>query len=154
MFASNGDMTPRTQNSNFEFERRLPFRRKLSTDLTYVAYGCVFIIDATRQRIPKSRAPQSRRNLLLCVDQLSDAVEQLAQDCSISQRQAYRYLEQAQSLKQPVPPNESKSGIYGETSTQPRAAREIVRWGKKIVHQRGCQLSVARAAAARVRALG
>jgi predicted DNA-binding transcriptional regulator YafY len=48
------------------------------------------------------------RNLLLHVDQLSDAVEQLARDCSISPRQAYRYLEQAQSLKQPVPPSEAK----------------------------------------------
>ncbi len=48
------------------------------------------------------------RKLLLRVDQLSDAVEQLARDCSISPRQAYRYLEQAQSLKQPVPPRESK----------------------------------------------
>ena len=48
------------------------------------------------------------RDLLLHVDQLSDAVEQLAQDCSISPRQAYRYLEQAQRLKQPVPPSEAK----------------------------------------------
>ena len=48
------------------------------------------------------------RNLLQHVDQLSDAVEQLAQDCSISLRQAYRYLEQAQGLKEPVPPSEAK----------------------------------------------
>ena len=48
------------------------------------------------------------RKLLLRVDQPSDAVGQLARDCAISQRQAYRYLEQAQSLKQPVPPSESK----------------------------------------------
>ncbi|MBV8906782.1 MAG: hypothetical protein JOZ22_24335 [Acidobacteriia bacterium] len=46
--------------------------------------------------------------LLQQMDQLSDAVEQLAQDCSISPRQAYRYLEQAQRLKAPVPPHESK----------------------------------------------
>ena len=39
------------------------------------------------------------RDLLLHVDQLSDAVEQLARDCSISPRQAYRYLEQAHRLK-------------------------------------------------------
>jgi len=39
---------------------------------------------------------------LLHVDQLSDAVEQLARVCSISPRQAYRYLEQAQRLKQRV----------------------------------------------------
>jgi|SRR5450432_604285 len=48
------------------------------------------------------------RHLLRHVDQLSDAAEQLAQDCSISPRQAYRYLEQAQGLNQPVPPSEAK----------------------------------------------
>ncbi len=48
------------------------------------------------------------RDLLQHVDQLSDAVEQLAQDCSISPRQAYRYLEQAQQLKAPVPLGEAK----------------------------------------------
>src|SRR5215469_1586775 len=48
------------------------------------------------------------RDLLLHVDQLSDAVSQLARDCSISARQAYRYLEQAQQLKEPVPPSEAK----------------------------------------------
>jgi hypothetical protein len=48
------------------------------------------------------------RDLLRQVDQLSDAVEQLARACSLSPRQAYRYLEQAQRLKQPVPPSEAK----------------------------------------------
>ena len=48
------------------------------------------------------------RDLLLHADQLSDAVEQLARDCSISPRQAYRDLEQAQGLKQPVTPTEAK----------------------------------------------
>src|SRR5215475_15601185 len=48
------------------------------------------------------------RDLLLHVDQLSVAVEQLARDCSISPRQAYRYLKQAQRLKHPVPPSEAK----------------------------------------------
>ena len=48
------------------------------------------------------------RELLRHVDQFSDAVEQLAHACSISPRQAYRYLEQAQRLKQPVPPTEAK----------------------------------------------
>jgi hypothetical protein len=48
------------------------------------------------------------RILLRQVDQLSDAVERLAQDCSISPRQAYRYLEHAQHLKGPVPPGEAK----------------------------------------------
>jgi predicted DNA-binding transcriptional regulator YafY len=48
------------------------------------------------------------RDLLRQVEQLSAAVQQLARDCSISPRQAYRYLEQAQQLKQPVPPSEAK----------------------------------------------
>ena len=48
------------------------------------------------------------RVLLQQVDQLPDAVEQLAQDCSISPRQAYRYLEQAQKLKAPIPLSEAK----------------------------------------------
>jgi len=62
-----------------------------------------------------SRASESRRaerlnrarDLLLHVDQLSVAVEQLAEDFSISPRQAYRYLEQAQQLKQPIQPRRS-----------------------------------------------
>ena len=48
------------------------------------------------------------RDLLRQLDQLPEAVEQLAQGCSISPRQAYRYLEQAQQLKGPVPLGEAK----------------------------------------------
>ena len=64
--------------------------------------------------MPRASGPQKAerlnraRDLLRHVDQLSDAVERLAQDCSISPRQAYRYLEQAQRLKEPVPPQEAK----------------------------------------------
>jgi hypothetical protein len=56
----------------------------------------------------KARRLNRARDLLREVNQLSHAVEQLAQDCSISPRQAYRYLEQAQQLKGPVPPGEAK----------------------------------------------
>jgi len=48
------------------------------------------------------------RTLLRDFDQLPDAVEQLSQDCSISPRQAYRYLQQAQRLKGPLTVSESK----------------------------------------------
>ena len=58
--------------------------------------------------IQKTERLNRARDLLLHVDQLSDAVEQLARDCSISPRQAYRYLEQAQRLKEPIPPGEGK----------------------------------------------
>jgi len=66
-----------------------------------------------------SRASESQRaerlnrarDLLRRGDQLSEVVEQLARDCSISARQAYRYLEQAQQLKKPVPPREAKQAF-------------------------------------------
>lgn len=48
------------------------------------------------------------RVLLQQIDQLPEAVERLARDCSISSRQAYRYLQQAQRLKEPVPVSEPK----------------------------------------------
>jgi len=48
------------------------------------------------------------RTLLREFDQLSDAVEQLAQDCSISPRQAYRYLQEAHRLKEPLAVTEPK----------------------------------------------
>jgi len=39
---------------------------------------------------------------------LPEAAERLAQGWSISKRQAYRYLQQAQQLKQPVPVGDAK----------------------------------------------
>jgi len=48
------------------------------------------------------------RRLLQRVDNLSDAVKQMARECSISPRQAYRYLEDAGRLKGPVSVGEEK----------------------------------------------
>ena len=48
------------------------------------------------------------RELLRQYEELPDAVERLAKRCSISPRQAYRYLQRAQRLRQPVPVTESK----------------------------------------------
>ena len=56
----------------------------------------------------KAQRLNRARDLLRHVDQLPNAVEQLARDCSISPRQAYRYLQQAQRLKGPVQPGEAK----------------------------------------------
>ena len=58
--------------------------------------------------IQKAERLNRARSLLRQVEQLSDAAERLARDCSISPRQAHRYLVQAQRLKAPVPPGESK----------------------------------------------
>ena len=43
------------------------------------------------------------RTLLQVCSSLSEAVQQLVRSCSISPRQAYRYLKQAELLKHPVP---------------------------------------------------
>jgi hypothetical protein len=61
--------------------------------------------------VQKAERLNRARTLLRQVEQLSDAAERLARDCSISSRQAYRYLEQAQQLKAPVPAGESKSAF-------------------------------------------
>jgi hypothetical protein len=45
---------------------------------------------------------------LLRLKQLPEAAVELARTCSISQRQAYRYLEQAQHLKRAVPVGDAK----------------------------------------------
>jgi predicted DNA-binding transcriptional regulator YafY len=48
------------------------------------------------------------RALLGQFEEVPAAVERLARDCSISPRQAYRYVQQAQRLKEPIPVSESK----------------------------------------------
>jgi predicted DNA-binding transcriptional regulator YafY len=48
------------------------------------------------------------RTLLREAATLPAAVERLAQDCAISPRQAYRYLQQAERLTAPVPVGEAK----------------------------------------------
>src|SRR5512138_2642694 len=48
------------------------------------------------------------RTLLQQFDHLSDAVDSMVRDCSISHRQAYRYLQQAERLKQDVPVTDAK----------------------------------------------
>ncbi len=48
------------------------------------------------------------RTLLRKRARLPEAAERLARGWAISKRQAYRYLEQAQQLKQPVPVGDAK----------------------------------------------
>jgi hypothetical protein len=56
----------------------------------------------------KTRRLNRAWKLLQHVDQLADAVPKLSQDCSISPRQARRYLLQAQELAGPLSPPETK----------------------------------------------
>src|SRR5215831_9333118 len=48
------------------------------------------------------------RGLLQRCEHLPDAVDRMVIDCSVSPRQAYRYLQQARRLKQDVPVTDSK----------------------------------------------
>jgi uncharacterized protein YcaQ len=71
------------------------------------------------------------RRLLQRIDNLPDAVEQMARECSISPRQAYRYLEHAGRLKGPVSVGEEKiaftvklpRGLVQQVRTYARAKR-------------------------------
>jgi hypothetical protein len=48
------------------------------------------------------------RDLLRRFGHLPDAVDRMVRDCSVSYRQAYRYLQQARRLKQAVPVGDAK----------------------------------------------
>ena len=80
----------------------------------------------------KAKRLNRARVLLRQFDQLPDAVARLARDCAISPRQAYRYLQQAERLKAPVPVSESKRAF---TVKLPRSLIQRVRLyasGKRI----------------------
>jgi len=56
----------------------------------------------------RTRRLNRSRALLQECSSLSQAVQRLAQACSISARQAYRYLKQAQGLSRPLPASPPK----------------------------------------------
>lgn len=68
------------------------------------------------------RLNRSRTLLQLC-SSLSEAVQQLVRSSSISPRQAYRYLKQAERLKHPVPINRPK--IAFTVKLPPRQIRQL-----------------------------
>jgi len=58
--------------------------------------------------VEKARRLNLARAILHRHEPLPDAVEHLTRDCSISRRQAYRYLEMAKKLKHAVPVGDVK----------------------------------------------
>ena len=108
----------------------------------------LYVYDRCHAPAAQSRAPQSRARPVARVDQLSDAVEWLAQDCSISPRQAIAI---SNGWRLAASPAKRPAGVR-QTSAQPGPPRPHVRCGQGIVHQRGGQPGVARAAATRARA--
>jgi hypothetical protein len=58
--------------------------------------------------VEKAQRLNLARTVLHRHEHLPDAVEHLTRACSISRRQAYRYLEMAKKLKHPVPVGDVK----------------------------------------------
>jgi predicted HicB family RNase H-like nuclease len=75
------------------------------------------------------------RELLHRFDDLPEAVTQLVKDSGVSPRQAYRYLQQAQHLKEPVPVSDSKVAFTVKLS------RELVRRLRAFANRAGLSLS-------------
>ena len=74
-----------------------------------MTYTGVLICQMPRaSHIQKAERLNLARNLLERYPHWPKAAQQLARHCSISERQAYRYLEQAQRLKHPVPVGDVK----------------------------------------------
>ena len=75
------------------------------------------------------------RELLQRFDHLPDAVAQMVQDRGVSPRQAYRYLQQARRLKQPVPIGDTKVAFTVKLS------QELVRRVRSLANTTGLSLS-------------
>jgi predicted DNA-binding transcriptional regulator YafY len=85
--------------------------------------------------IAKAERLNQARELLQRFDHLPDAVAQMVQDCGVSPRQAYRYLQQARRLKQPVPIGDTKIAFTVKLS------QELVRRVRSFANSTGLSLS-------------
>src|SRR5260370_2166014 len=72
----------------------------------------------------KAQRLNRARELLRQFKERAQAVTELARECSISPRQAHRYIQQAQQLKQPIPVSEGKLAF---TVKLPRSLIQRVR---------------------------
>jgi hypothetical protein len=108
--------------------------------------------DAACQRCPEGRTPQSRTGLA--------SVSRSTFRCGRAAGTGLRHiaassvplLRTSSAPKGACSAWRSQTGIYSQASTQPDSAGPGVRYNETIVHQRGGQPGVARAAAARARA--
>ena len=75
------------------------------------------------------------RGLLQRFDYLPDAVDKMVRDCSVSPRQAYRYLQQAGRLKQDVPVRDAKIAFTVKLS------EKLVERLRSYANTRGLSLS-------------
>ena len=75
------------------------------------------------------------RDLLREFDELPEAVARLTRDASISSRQAYRYLQEAQRLKAPVPVSEAKTAFTVKLS------RSLIQRVRQYASAKGISIS-------------
>ena len=85
--------------------------------------------------VAKAERLNYARELLQRFDHLPDAVAQMVQDHGVSPRQAYRYLQQARRLKQPVPIGDTKISFTVKLS------QELVRRVRSFANTTGLSLS-------------
>jgi predicted DNA-binding transcriptional regulator YafY len=85
--------------------------------------------------VAKAERLNYARELLRQFDHLPDAVAQMVQDRGVSPRQAYRYLQQARRLKQPVPVGDTKVAFTVKLS------QELVRRVRSFANTTGLSLS-------------
>jgi predicted DNA-binding transcriptional regulator YafY len=83
----------------------------------------------------KAQRLNRARELLRRFDDLPHAVAQLVEDSGVSPRQAYRYLQQAQYLKEPVPVGDTKVAFTVKLS------QELVRRLRMFAKRSGLSLS-------------
>src|SRR3989442_11859521 len=84
--------------------------------------------------IEKAQRLSQARQLLHRFDNLPGAVEQMVQDCGVSPRQAYSYLQQARRLKQPVPIGDTKVAFTVKLS------QELIRRMRSFANTTGLSL--------------
>jgi hypothetical protein len=118
----------------------------------YVVRGCMFMTDAACERCPEGRATQPRtasasasRSTFRCSRAIGARLLHFATS-GLPLPRTRSAIESAGSARR------SQTGLYGQASTQPDSAGPGIRYNETIVHQRGGQPGVARAAAARARA--
>ena len=83
----------------------------------------------------KAKRLNHARELLQRFHHLPDAVSRMVRDSALSPRQAYRYLQQARHLKQPVPVSDPKVAFTVKLS------RKLVRQVRTRAQEAGLSLS-------------
>ena len=101
-----------------------------------MSYKVAFICHMPRasQGLKATRLNHAR-DLLRQFDHLPDAVSRMVRDSALSPRQAYRYLQQARHLKQPVPVSDTKVAFTVKLS------RKLVKQVRTCAQDAGVSLS-------------